>query len=163
MYFPEERTSNNEESSASSARGSPLTFVRTLKVQLDYILMNNIRQSDIRTSKAVWDVAFDCGRPVRLSFKIRFYNRNREAPLQPNIEMAGVKERRMHNGIPLICTYSCWSAGLEEAQRCGFFQKMHPGRCKRSLLVLLPLEKFAFASTEQNPHVTLYVRNRVKR
>ncbi|KAK6764199.1 hypothetical protein RB195_024497 [Necator americanus] len=44
--------------------------VRTLKLQLDYVLTKNIPQSDIRKSKAVWDVAFDSD-PVLLSFKAR--------------------------------------------------------------------------------------------
>ncbi|KAK6744135.1 hypothetical protein RB195_011069 [Necator americanus] len=51
--------------------------MRTLKLQLDYVLARNIPQSDIRKSRAVWDVAFDSDyRPVLLSFKIRFHKRN---------------------------------------------------------------------------------------
>ncbi|KAK6762511.1 hypothetical protein RB195_023293 [Necator americanus] len=50
-------------------------------------------QSDIRKSRAVWDVAFDSDhRPVLISFKIRFHKRNREVPLQPKIDMAGLKD-----------------------------------------------------------------------
>ncbi|KAK6739847.1 hypothetical protein RB195_008378 [Necator americanus] len=67
--------------------------MRTLKLQLDYVLARNIPQSDIRKSRAVWDVAFDSDhRPVLLSFKIRFHKRNRGVPLQPKIDMAGLKD-----------------------------------------------------------------------
>ncbi|KAK6756467.1 hypothetical protein RB195_014715 [Necator americanus] len=53
-------------------------------------LARNIPQSDIRNSRAVWDVAFDSDhRPVLLSFKIRFYKRNRGVPFQLKIDMAG--------------------------------------------------------------------------
>ncbi|KAK6727328.1 hypothetical protein RB195_005179 [Necator americanus] len=62
----------------------------TLKLQLDYVLARNIPQSDIRKSRAVWDVAFDSDhRPVLLSFKIRLNKRNRGVPLQPKIDTAG--------------------------------------------------------------------------
>ncbi|KAK6741755.1 hypothetical protein RB195_009554 [Necator americanus] len=48
--------------------------MRTLKFQLDYVLARNIHQSDIRKSRAIWDVAFDSDhRPVLLSFKILFH------------------------------------------------------------------------------------------
>ncbi|KAK6744474.1 hypothetical protein RB195_011280 [Necator americanus] len=64
--------------------------IRTLKLQLDYVLTRNIPQSDIRKSRGAWDVAFDSDhRPVLLSFKIRFHKRNRGVPLQPKIDMAG--------------------------------------------------------------------------
>ncbi|KAK6737021.1 hypothetical protein RB195_019611 [Necator americanus] len=67
--------------------------MRTLKLQLDYVLARNIPQSDIRKSRAVWDVAFDSDhRPVLLSFKVRFHKRNRGVPLQPKIDMAGLKD-----------------------------------------------------------------------
>ncbi|KAK6756177.1 hypothetical protein RB195_014522 [Necator americanus] len=67
--------------------------MRTLKLQLDYVLAKNIPQSDIRKSRAVWDAAFDSDhRPVLLSFKIRFHKRNRGVPLQPQIDMASLKD-----------------------------------------------------------------------
>ncbi|KAK6756944.1 hypothetical protein RB195_015021 [Necator americanus] len=49
--------------------------MRTLKLQLDYVLARNIPQSDIRNSGAVWDVAFDSEhRPVLFSFKTRYWS-----------------------------------------------------------------------------------------
>ncbi|KAK6727854.1 hypothetical protein RB195_005494 [Necator americanus] len=67
--------------------------MRTLKLHLNYVLARNIPQSDIRKSRAVWDVAFDYDHlPVLLSFNIRFHKRNREVPLQPKIYMAGLKD-----------------------------------------------------------------------
>ncbi|KAK6749578.1 hypothetical protein RB195_001909 [Necator americanus] len=67
--------------------------MRTLKLQLDYVLARNIPQPDIRKCRAVWDVAFDSDhRPVLLSSKIRFHRRNRGVPLQPKIDMADLKD-----------------------------------------------------------------------
>ncbi|KAK6763987.1 hypothetical protein RB195_024351 [Necator americanus] len=67
--------------------------MKALKLQLDYVLARNVPQSDIRKSRAVWDVAFDSDhRPVLLSFKIRFHKRNRGVPLQPKIDMAGLND-----------------------------------------------------------------------
>ncbi|KAK6751206.1 hypothetical protein RB195_002903 [Necator americanus] len=67
--------------------------MRTLELQLGYDLARNIPQSDIRKSRAVWDVAFDSDhRPVLLSFKIRFHKRNRGVHLQPKIDMVGLKD-----------------------------------------------------------------------
>ncbi|KAK6761313.1 hypothetical protein RB195_022394 [Necator americanus] len=46
--------------------------MRTLKLQLDYVLARNIPQSDIRKSTAVWDVAFDSDhRPVLSSSQLQ--------------------------------------------------------------------------------------------
>ncbi|KAK6766308.1 hypothetical protein RB195_025917 [Necator americanus] len=89
--------------------------MRTLKLQLDYVLARNIPQSDIRKSRAVWDVAFDTDhRPDILSFKIRFHKRNRGVPPQPKIDMAGLKDdecrRKFRQRV-----YSCWSTDQEEA------------------------------------------------
>ncbi|KAK6763781.1 hypothetical protein RB195_024203 [Necator americanus] len=51
--------------------------MRTLKLQLHYVLTKNIAQSDIRKSRVIWDVAFDSDhRPVLLNFTIRFHKRN---------------------------------------------------------------------------------------
>ncbi|KAK6761255.1 hypothetical protein RB195_022354 [Necator americanus] len=93
-YYAAERTSDNDDRLvhlckqtgliiASTFRRNhrrPLTpeeqrkrKVRTLKLQLDYVLVRNIAQSDIRKSRAVWD-AFDSDhRPVLLSIKILFH------------------------------------------------------------------------------------------
>ncbi|KAK6761136.1 hypothetical protein RB195_022269 [Necator americanus] len=57
--------------------------IKTLKLQLDYVLARDIPRSDIRKSRAVWDVAFDSDhRPVLLSFNTRFHKKNRGVPLQ---------------------------------------------------------------------------------
>ncbi|KAK6748093.1 hypothetical protein RB195_000989 [Necator americanus] len=67
--------------------------MRTLKLQLDYVLARNIPQSDVRKSRAVWDVSFYSDhRPVHLSLKIRFHKRNRGVLLQPKINMADLKD-----------------------------------------------------------------------
>ncbi|KAK6764050.1 hypothetical protein RB195_024397 [Necator americanus] len=103
--------------------------MRTLKIQLDYVLARNIPQSDTRKSRAVLDVAFDSDhRPVLLSFKIRFHKRNRGVPLQPKIDMAGLKDDE------------CRSDGAEENSA--------NDAARETLPVLLPRKKFAFASAE---------------
>ncbi|KAK6735934.1 hypothetical protein RB195_018910 [Necator americanus] len=74
--------------------------MRTLKLQLDYVLARNIPQSDIRKSRAVWDVAFDSDhRPVLLSFKIRFHKRNRGVHLQPKIDMEKRLRRKLRRQL----------------------------------------------------------------
>ncbi|KAK6743212.1 hypothetical protein RB195_010461 [Necator americanus] len=55
---------------------------------------------------AVWDIAFDSDhRPVLLSFKIRFHKRSRRVPLQPKIDMAGLKDdeckRKFRQHVPI--------------------------------------------------------------
>ncbi|KAK6729710.1 hypothetical protein RB195_006641 [Necator americanus] len=119
-YYPAERTFDNGVNPFEEQRKRKMG---TLKLQLDYVLARNIPQSDIPKSRAVWDVTFDSDhRPVFLSFKIRFHKRNREAPLQPKIDMAGLKGDE--------CRTNQERTDQEEAQRCGFLHKVHPGRCK---------------------------------
>ncbi|KAK6749751.1 hypothetical protein RB195_002014 [Necator americanus] len=65
--------------------------MRDLELQFDYALTRNISYSGIRKSKAVSDVAFDSDH-LLLSFKIRLHKKNRGAPLQPKIDMAGLKD-----------------------------------------------------------------------
>ncbi|KAK6742282.1 hypothetical protein RB195_009878 [Necator americanus] len=114
-YYPAERTSDNEQHKRK---------MRTLQLQLDYVLTRNIPQSDIRKSRAVWDVAFDSDHhPVLLSLKIRFHKRNRGVFLQPKIDMAGLKD---------------------DECKTNFRQR----RCKRNAPGVLSRKKFAFASTE---------------
>ncbi|KAK6756466.1 hypothetical protein RB195_014715 [Necator americanus] len=80
--------------------------MRTLKLQLDYVQARNIPQSDIRNSRAVWDVAFDSDhRPVLLSFKIRFYKRNRGVPFQLKIDMAGLKTMNAEQNAANVCLF----------------------------------------------------------
>ncbi|KAK6763982.1 hypothetical protein RB195_024351 [Necator americanus] len=97
--------------------------MKALKLQLDYVLARNVPQSDIRKSRAVWDVAFDSDhRPVLLSFKIRFHKRNRGVPLQPKIDMAGLNDE--------------------------VFTKCIQDTSRETLPVLLSRKKFAFASAK---------------
>ncbi|KAK6729695.1 hypothetical protein RB195_006629 [Necator americanus] len=119
-YYPAERTSDNEQRKRK---------MRTLKLQLDYVLARNIPQSDIRKSRAVWDVAFDSDHhPVRLSFKIRFHKRNQGVPLQSKIDMA-VRTRKKPSDL-------------------NSFTKCIQDAARETLPVLLPRKKFVFASAE---------------
>ncbi|KAK6756542.1 hypothetical protein RB195_014764 [Necator americanus] len=83
---------------------------RHITVQLDY-------ENSIRKSRAVWDVAFESDHhPVLLGFKKWFHKRNREVPLQPKIDVVGLKDDdEMQNKIPPTCVYSCWSTDQKEA------------------------------------------------
>ncbi|KAK6762800.1 hypothetical protein RB195_023489 [Necator americanus] len=59
-YYPAKRTSDDGDRLVNSCE------------QFDYVLARNIPQSDIRKSRALWDVAFDSDHlPVLLSFEIR--------------------------------------------------------------------------------------------
>ncbi|KAK6760860.1 hypothetical protein RB195_022071 [Necator americanus] len=126
-------------------------------LQLDYVLARNILQSDIQKSRAAWNVVFDSDhRPVLLSFKIRFHKRNRGVPLQPKIDMAGLKDDECRTKF-----------------RQGLFMLKHgPGR---SLAMLIPSQSasrtlqrkpFRFYSCgrslpshlrQENPRTILYV------
>ncbi|KAK6728222.1 hypothetical protein RB195_005707 [Necator americanus] len=123
--------------------------MRTLKLQLDHVLARNIPQSDIRKSRAVWDVAFDSDhRPILLSFKIRFHKRNRGVPLQTKIDMAGLKDdecRRKFRQRVSIHTGVRTRKKLSDADS---FTKCIQDAARETLPVLLPRKKFAFASAE---------------
>ncbi|KAK6764665.1 hypothetical protein RB195_024839 [Necator americanus] len=67
--------------------------IPALELQLDYVLTKNIPLSDIRRSRAVWDVALDSDqRPVFLSFIVRFQRRYRGAQHQLKLDLAGPKD-----------------------------------------------------------------------
>ncbi|KAK6763714.1 hypothetical protein RB195_024152 [Necator americanus] len=136
-YYPAERTSDNGDrlSTCANRRASsslPRFYVHessTPSAHLDYVLATNIPQSDIRKSKAVWDFVFDSNhRPVLLSFKIRLHKRNRGVPLQPKIDMAGLKDDECRTKFRQLVS-------IHDAAR-------------ETLQVLLPWKKFAFASAE---------------
>ncbi|KAK6727021.1 hypothetical protein RB195_004989 [Necator americanus] len=156
-YYAAERTSHNEESSTPSAhvQGSTLLTpeeqrkqkMRTLKFQLDYVLARNIPQSDIRKSKAVWDVAFDSDhRPVLLRFKIRFHKRNREVPLQLKIDMAGLKDDECRTKFRQRVSIHVGVRTKKKLSDADSFTKCIQDAARDTLLVLLPRKKFAFAS-----------------
>ncbi|KAK6739650.1 hypothetical protein RB195_008256 [Necator americanus] len=123
--------------------------MRTLKLQLDYVLARNIPQSDIRKSRAVWDVAFDSDhRPVLLSFKIRFHKRNRGVPLQPKIDMAGLKDDECRRKFRQRVSIHVGVGTRKKLNDADSFTKCIQDAVKETLPVLLPRKKFAFASAE---------------
>ncbi|KAK6728136.1 hypothetical protein RB195_005657 [Necator americanus] len=123
--------------------------MRTLKLQLDYVLARNIPQSDIRKSRAVWDVAFDSDhRPVLLSFKIRFHKRNRGVPLQPKIDMAGLKDDECRRKFRLRVSIHVGVRTRKKLSDADSFTKCIQDATRETLPVLLPRKKFAFASAE---------------
>ncbi|KAK6759597.1 hypothetical protein RB195_021277 [Necator americanus] len=133
-YYPAERTSDNGDRLVDLSEQTGLiiasTFkrnhrrhqltwqrkrkVRTLKLQLHYVLARNILQSVIRKSRAVWEVAFDSDhRPVLLSFKVSQEKPRSSSPTENRHDKS--ERRRMQNKIPPTCIYSCWSTDQEEA------------------------------------------------
>ncbi|KAK6757623.1 hypothetical protein RB195_015440 [Necator americanus] len=123
--------------------------MRTLKLQLDYVLARNIPQSDIRKSRAVWDVAFDSDhRPVLLSFKIRFRKRNRRVPLQPKIDTAGLKDDECRTKFRQRVSIHAGVRTRKKLSDADSSAECIQDAARETLPVLLPRKKFAFASAE---------------
>ncbi|KAK6734569.1 hypothetical protein RB195_018015 [Necator americanus] len=123
--------------------------MRTLKLQLDYVLARNISQSDTRKSRAVWDVAFDSDHhPVLLSFKIRFHKRNRGVPLQPKIDMAGLKDDECRRKFRQRVSIHVGVRTRKKLSDADSFTKCIQDAAMETLPVLLQRKKFAFASAE---------------
>ncbi|KAK6727626.1 hypothetical protein RB195_005364 [Necator americanus] len=121
----------------------------TLKLQLDCVLARNIPQSDIRKSRAVWDVAFDSDhRPVLLSFKIRFHKRNRGVPLQPKIDMAGLKDDECRTKFRQRVSIHVGVRTRKKLSDADSFTKCFQDAARETLPILLPRKKFAFVSAE---------------
>ncbi|KAK6737138.1 hypothetical protein RB195_019684 [Necator americanus] len=120
----------------------------TLKLQLDYTLTRNIPQSDMRKSRAVWDVAFDSDhRPVLLSFKIRFHKRNREVPLQPKIDMAGLKDDECRTKFRQRVSIHVGVRNRNKLSDADSFTKRIRDAARETLPLLFP-QNFPFASAE---------------
>ncbi|KAK6754997.1 hypothetical protein RB195_013768 [Necator americanus] len=123
--------------------------MRTLRLQLDYVLERNIPQSDIRKSRAVWDVAFDSDHhPVLLSFKIRFHKRNRGVPVQPKIDMAGLKDDECRTKFRQRVSIHVGVRTRKKLSDADSFTMCIQDAARETLPVLLPQKKFAFASAE---------------
>ncbi|KAK6727106.1 hypothetical protein RB195_005044 [Necator americanus] len=113
------------------SKGQLKRKMRTLKLQLDYVLSKNIPHSDIRKSRAIWYVLFDFDhRPVLLSLRtvVPQEKPNRSSSTENRYDRP--ERRRMQNEIPPMCVYSYWSTDQGEALLCGFLHKVHPGGCK---------------------------------
>ncbi|KAK6761829.1 hypothetical protein RB195_022787 [Necator americanus] len=124
--------------------------MRTLKLQLDYLLARNIPQPVIRKSRAVWDVALDSDhRPVLLSFKIRFQRRNRGVPLQPKIDMAGLKDDECRTKFRQRVSIHVGVRTRKKLSDADSFTKNIQDAAGETLPVLLPRKKFSFASAEE--------------
>ncbi|KAK6763341.1 hypothetical protein RB195_023877 [Necator americanus] len=123
--------------------------MRTLKLQLDYVLARNIPQSDIRKSRAVWDVAFDSDhRRVLLSLKILFHKRNRGVSLQSKIDMAGLKDDECRRKFRQRVSIHVGVQTRKKLSDADSFTKCIQDAARETLPVLLPRKKFAFASAE---------------
>ncbi|KAK6752199.1 hypothetical protein RB195_003552 [Necator americanus] len=123
--------------------------MRTFELQLDYVLARNIPQSDIRKSRAVWDVAFDPDhRPVLLSCKIRFHKRTQGVPLQRKIYMAGLKNDECRRKFRQRVSIHVGVRTRKKLSDADSFTKCIQDAAGEKLPVLLPRKKFAFASAE---------------
>ncbi|KAK6765176.1 hypothetical protein RB195_025209 [Necator americanus] len=81
--------------------------VPTFKLQLDYVLTKIIHLSDIRKSRAVWDVAFDSNqRPVLLSFMVWFHKRYWGAQHQPKLDLAAPRKTFAFASTETISMYN---------------------------------------------------------
>ncbi|KAK6765386.1 hypothetical protein RB195_025346 [Necator americanus] len=157
-YDPAERTLDNGDRLVDLCEQTGLIIASTFKKnhrchqltwQLDYVLARNIPQSDIRKSRAVWDVAFDSDhRPVLLSFKKRFHKRNRGVPLQPKIDMAGLKDDECRRKFRQRVSIHVGVRTRKKLSDAGSFTKCIQDAARETLPVLLPRKKFAFASAE---------------
>ncbi|KAK6758226.1 hypothetical protein RB195_015819 [Necator americanus] len=159
-YYPAKRTSANGDRLVDLCEQTGLDIASTFNSSrsstpsaqvagLDHVVARNIPQSDIRKSRAVWDVAFDSDHcPVLLSFKIRFHKRNRGVSFQPKIDMADLKDEEFRTNFrQRVSTY----VGVVTRKKlcdADSFIKVHLGRCKGTLPVQMPRKKFAFASAE---------------
>ncbi|KAK6741207.1 hypothetical protein RB195_009207 [Necator americanus] len=113
--------------------------MRTLKLQLDYVLARNIPQSDIRKSRAVWDVAFDSDHhSVLLSFKIWFHKRNRGVPLQPKIDMAGLEDDECRRKFRQLVSIHVGVRTRKKLSDADSFTKCIHDAARGTLPVLLP-------------------------
>ncbi|KAK6735878.1 hypothetical protein RB195_018872 [Necator americanus] len=87
-------------------------------------------------------------RPVLPSFKTRFHKRNRGVPLQPKIDLAGLKDdecRTKFRQRVSICVGVRTRKKLSDADS---FIKCIKDAARETLPVLLPRKKFVFAETE---------------
>ncbi|KAK6737644.1 hypothetical protein RB195_020013 [Necator americanus] len=86
--------------------------------------------------------------PVLLSFKIRFHKRDRGVPLQPKIDMAGLKddECRAKSRQRVSIHVGVWTR--KKLSDADSFTKCIQDAARETLPVLLPQQKFAFASAE---------------
>ncbi|KAK6748125.1 hypothetical protein RB195_001008 [Necator americanus] len=141
---------------SSRGRGQLLTpeeqrkrKMRTLKIQLDYVLARNIPQPDIRKPRAVWDVAFDSDhRSVLLSFKIRFHKRNRGVLLQPKIDMVGLKDDECRRKFRQRVSIHVGVRTRKKLSDADSSTKSIQDAARETLPVPLPRKKFAFASAK---------------
>ncbi|KAK6743854.1 hypothetical protein RB195_010886 [Necator americanus] len=88
--------------------------MNTIKLQLGYVLPRNIPQSDIRKSRAVWDVAFDSDSSFSQLQDMFPQKKPRSSPSTENRDGRS-ERRRMQDEIPPTCVCSCWSTEQKEA------------------------------------------------
>ncbi|KAK6748863.1 hypothetical protein RB195_001469 [Necator americanus] len=104
--------------------------VRTLELQLDYVLARNIPQSDIRKSRTAQDVGFLTFGYLTLA-TIQFFSASRygftRVPLQPKLDMAGLKDEECRKKFQRVSIH----AGVQNTKA-----------------VQMPRKKIAFASAE---------------
>ncbi|KAK6761137.1 hypothetical protein RB195_022269 [Necator americanus] len=130
--------------------------IKTLKLQLDYVLARDIPRSDIRKSRAVWDVAFDSDhRPVLLSFNTRFHKKNRGVPLQSTSQVRNTKNVERNSANVCLFMLDC-GTGRSSAMRIPSQSASKALQGKRSRFYYRG-RSLPFHRRKQNPRKILYV------
>ncbi|KAK6736085.1 hypothetical protein RB195_019018 [Necator americanus] len=127
--------------------------MRALKLQLDYVLARNIPQSDIRKERELELLGTSRSTLTTVQFfsASRYSStnkRNRGIPLQPKIDVAGLKDEECRTKFRQRVSIHVGVWIRKELSVADSFTKciLDPGR--ETLPVLLPRKKFVFASAE---------------
>ncbi|KAK6736430.1 hypothetical protein RB195_019236 [Necator americanus] len=139
-YYAAERTSDNGDCLVDLCEQTGLIIAFTFK--------RNHRRHQLTWQGAVWG-AFDSDhRPLLLSFKIRFHRRNRGVPLQPKIDMAGLKDDECRSKFRQHVSIHVEVRTRKKLNDADSFIKCILDAARETLPVLLQRKKFAFASVE---------------
>ncbi|KAK6763411.1 hypothetical protein RB195_023927 [Necator americanus] len=143
-YYAAERTSDDGDRLVDLCEQTGLIIASTFK--------RNHRRHQLtwQGSTAFWrGVAFDSDhRPVLLSFKIRFHKRNGGVPLQPKIDMVGLKDDECRRKFRQHLSVHVGVRNRKKLSDADSFIKCIQDAARKTLPVLLPRKKFAFASAE---------------
>ncbi|KAK6750170.1 hypothetical protein RB195_002267 [Necator americanus] len=89
-----------------------------------------------------------CEEHSSVSFKIQFHKRNRGVPLQPKIDVAGLKDEECRTKFRQRVSINVGVRTRKKLSDADSFAKCIHDAAKETLPVLLPWKKFAFASAE---------------
>ncbi|KAK6760716.1 hypothetical protein RB195_021972 [Necator americanus] len=123
----------------------------TLKLQLNYVPLSNIRKS-----RAIWDLDFDnC--PVLLSLMVQFQKRSREVSHQSKVNMENLKADECRKKFRKRKSVDIGLRTKRRVDRADSFTECIQDADKKTLPILAPRKKITFASAKTNPRAVLYV------